>query len=76
MTQNLKINIIFQYSLNENGPFFENLEKKSKTVSKAKLMPKTAKTIEVPYFLSDFFIKMLLFDIDLFSFCFDMESPR
>ena len=42
---------------------------------KTKLMPKTAKPMYVPYILSYFFTKMLLFDVDLSSPCFDMESP-
>ena len=44
-------------------------------VPKVKLMPKRAKSITVPYILSYFFIKMFFFDVDLFSPCFDMESP-
>ena len=38
-------------------------------------MLKKAKTIKVPFIFSYFFIKMLFFDVDLFSPCFDMESP-
>ena len=38
-------------------------------------MLKMAKTILVPYIFSNFFIKSLLFEVDIISPCFNMESP-
>ena len=53
---------------------FENLEKKKfQNSPKNQIDAKMAKTIQVPYILSYFFIKMVFFDVDLFSPCFDME---
>ena len=37
---------------------------------------KTAKIINLPYYLSHFIKKNSLFDVDLFSRTFDMESPK
>ena len=54
---------------------FENYKKNPKAVQKTKLMLKKAKIILFPYILSCFFIKMVLFDGDLFSPCFCTESP-
>ena len=65
---------IFQYAFFLNGPFLR-IKKNPKLVPKTKMMLKTAKIIQLPYILSGFFIKMVLFDVDLFSPCFYMKSP-
>ena len=44
-------------------------------VPKTEFMLKIAKTILVPYIFSNFFIKSLLFEVDIISPCFNMESP-
>ena len=46
-----------------------------KTLQNHKSCLKTAKIISLPYYLSHFIKKNPLFDIDLFSRTFDMESP-
>ena len=58
------------------GQFLIIEEKNPKAVPKTKLMLKTAKIIELPCILSCFFIKVVVFDVDLFPPCFCMESPK
>ena len=40
-----------------------------------RVVQKTVKTSNLPYYLSHFIKKNPLFDVDLFSWTFDMESP-
>ena len=46
-----------------------------KTPQNYKSCSKTAKIMNLPYYLSHFIKKNPLFDVDLFSRTFDMESP-
>ena len=52
--------------------FFKCLQKT--WLQNKKIMLKMVKPIYVPSILSYFFIKIVLFDVDLFPPCFDMES--
>ena len=47
-----------------------------KTPQNYKVVKKTAKIINLPHYLSHFIKKNPLFDVDLFSRTFDMESPK
>ena len=58
----------------KNRPFLRIKKKNSKVLPKTKLMLKTPKIIYLFYILSCFFIKMVLFGIDLFFPYFYMES--
>ena len=46
-----------------------------KHIKITKVIQKMAKTIKMPYYLSHFIKKNPLFDVDVFSRTFDMESP-
>ena len=71
-----KINIYFAFLKKKSSFLKIYKEKKSKKVPKTKLVLNTAKTIYIPYILSYFFIKMLLFDIDLFLFVLTWNHPE
>ena len=64
-----------QFSLYQNSHFWVFLIFGKKHPKITKVVQKTAKIINLPYYLSNFIKKNPLFDVDLFSWTFDMESP-
>ena len=66
----------FQLSLFQNSHFWVFLIFGKQHPKITKVAQKTAKIINLPYYLSKFIKKNPLFDVDLFSRTFDMESPK
>ena len=65
----------FQFSLFQNSHFWVFFYFWLKTTPITRVVQKTVKIINLPYYLSHFIKKNPLFDIDLFSRTFGMESP-
>ena len=70
-----KIHFFLQFSLFQNSHFWVFFIFGKKHPKITKVVQKTAKIINLPYYLSHFIKKNPLFDVDLFSRTFDMESP-
>ena len=65
---------ILQFSLFQNSNFWVFLNFWLKNTKITKVDQKAAKIINLPFYLSHFIKKNPLFDVDLFSRTFDMES--
>ena len=65
----------FQFSLFQNSHFWVFLIFGYKYPQIRRVVQKTVKIINLPYYLSRFIKKNPLFDVDLSSRTFDMESP-
>ena len=65
----------FQFSLFQKSHFLDIFHFWLKTPQNYKSGSKTVKIINFPYYLSHFIKRNPLFDVDLFSRTFDMESP-
>ena len=65
----------FQFSLFQNSHFWVFLILGKKHPQISRVVKKTVKIINLPNYISHFIKKNPLFDVDLFSRTFDMESP-